>query len=285
MQKSNLRRLASLGQNFLVDQGIIDMICQVVAADHPEVVLEVGPGLGALTFPLALAVKRLVAVELDRGLAKELSRRAPANVQVVQGDITRQNLTDFGLAERKYDVFGSLPFNMGTAIIRWLLENERPPKIIYVILQQEVIARILAKDKQESILSLSVKFYGQAQSLFTITRAAYHPQPRVDTGFLQIDCSRRPPHQELEKSFFALVKTGFASKRKYLSSNLARNLKLPRQTVAKALTERHLGTKARAETLSFEDWLFLAQKLRDSLPVDPVPPAGEKRPGRVEKPS
>lgn len=285
LKELNLCRLESLGQNFLVDQEIITRVCQVVAMDYPETVLEIGPGLGALTFPLALAVKRLVAVELDRGLAQNLAKSAPTNVEVAKGDITRQDLSNFGLVEREYIVFGSLPFNMGTAIIRWLLENERPPKVIYVILQQEVIDRILAKNKRESLLSLAVNFYGKATSLFAIPRGAYQPQPRVDTGFLKIDCSRRQPHQRLKEPFFALIKAGFASKRKYLSSNLAKNLHLARPEVEKALTECRLSTKIRAEALSFDDWLFLAQKLSGQLPVDPVPPVGGEERRSVEKPS
>lgn len=285
LKNLNLRRLESLGQNFLVDQKIIARICQAVVADHPDVVLEIGPGLGALTFPLALAVNQLIAVELDRGLAKNLVGRVPTNVEVVQGDIIRQNLTYFGLVERKYVVVGSLPFNLGTAIIRWLLENERPPRVLYVILQQEVIDRILAKNKQESVLSLAVKFYGKAAPLFAIPRGAYQPQPRVDTGFLKIDCSRRLSHQWLKGSFFALIKTGFASKRKYLSSNLVKYLRLPRPTVENALTERHLSTKIRAEALSFSDWLNLAQKLADQLTAKRTNRPSGQSPLSVEKPS
>lgn len=261
LRKSNLRRLASLGQNFLVDQETISKICQAVVAEHPEVVLEIGPGLGALTFPLALAVKRLVAVELDHGLAKKLVQSVPANVSIQPGDIRKQDLANLGLAKRKYTACGSLPFNTGAAILRWLLENDHPPQVIYVILQKEVIDRILAKDKRESIISLAIRFYGRAELLFTISRRAYQPQPRVDTGFLRVDCSQYPPHIGLKKPFFTLVKAGFASKRKYLSSNLTRNLKLPRQIVEKALIERHLSLKIRAEALSFEDWLDLARKL------------------------
>lgn len=264
LAQANLHRLESLGQNFLIDETIITRICQAVTVDHPDLVLEIGPGLGSVTFPLAVEVKRLIAVELDRGLARALAVAVPAGVKIIQGDILKQDLTTLGLVARKYVVFGSLPFNLGTAIIRFLLESQVPPRVIYAILQQEVVDRILAKNKAESVLSLAVKFYGQAKSVFSISRQAYQPQPRVNTALLKINCVRQFPPR-LEKPFFRLIKAGFAHKRKYVCSNLIKNLGLTRNVVENALTERKLRLTRRAETLSFADWLYLAEKLSKFL--------------------
>ncbi len=256
---ANLRRLESLGQNFLIDKEMISRICQAVLDSKPDVVLEIGPGLGAVTFALAPALKRLVAVELDRGLAAGLAKEGVQNLEVVQGDIIKQDLAELGLFKRKYTAFGSLPFNMGTAIIRYLLENENPPKKLYVILQQEVIDRILAKDGQETILSLAVRFFGSPQQLLRIPRSAYQPIPRVDTGLLVIDCSAPPSEPALQKPFFSLIKAGFSARRKFLSANLAAKLKIPRKTVNQALKELPIDPKIRAEALSYADWLKLAR--------------------------
>ena len=269
LAQCDLRRLASLGQNFLVDKIIIDSICQVVTETKPAQILEIGPGLGAVTFPLAKATKEIVAVELDRGLAERLARIAPANVRVVNGDILKQNLANFGLNKGKYVAFGSLPFNVGTAIIRFLLENPVRPRIIYAILQQEVIDRILAKDKGESILSLAVKFYGQAKFRLAIPASAYEPVPRVKTGLVSLDCGAGSRFPELEQPYFSLVKAGFASRRKFLASNLANKLRLPREIIQKAFISAEIQPTARAEELDFQGWIDLARFFYErNLPDD-----------------
>ncbi len=255
----HLRRLSSLGQNFLVDYVIINRACQVIRETSPDELLEIGPGLGAVTIPLALAKNKVVAVELDRGLANRLVKIVPGNVQVIRGNIFDQNLSGFGFIKHKYVAFGSLPFNMGTAIIQFLLENECPPRQIYAILQQEVIDRILANNKKQSILSLAVRFYGSARFRFRIPASAYEPAPRVKTGLISIDCTPGTPLLEFKDPFFKLIKAGFSARRKYLVSNLAKKLDWPKKQAEKALRECRLGTKSRAEELSFQNWLDLTK--------------------------
>ncbi len=269
LAQSDLRRLASLGQNFLVDQKIIDSVCQVVTETKPAQILEIGPGLGAVTFPLTQAVKEIVAVELDRGLADRLARIAPTNVRLVNGDILKQNLANFGLNKGKYVAFGSLPFNVGTAIIRFLLESPVRPRLIYAILQQEVIDRILAKDQGESVLSLAVKFYGQAEFRLAIPASAYEPVPQVKTGLVSLDCAAGLRFPELEKPYFRLVKAGFASRRKFLASNLTAKLGVERKIVQNAFIRAKIKLTARAEELSFLNWIDLARFFYErNLPDD-----------------
>lgn len=255
---SRLPVLKSLGQNFLHDKNIVSKMIKMAGVTKDDTVLEIGPGRGDVTFVLAETAKEVVAVEIDRGLAKRLTEIVPRNVKIIHADAKRIDFTKSGLESGRYIVVASLPFNVGTVILRRLLENPVKPQRIVVILQVEVIDRILAIDGQESILSLSVKLYGQARKLFSIPRSAYTPAPRVDTGVLEIKINEKPALGEhLHALYFALIKAGFSSRRKYLTSNLAKKLGIPLNKVKNGISEIGYSEKTRAEELSFADWLAL----------------------------
>jgi 16S rRNA (adenine1518-N6/adenine1519-N6)-dimethyltransferase len=264
----SLPPLKSLGQNFLQDKKIIEKILGQAKLSKKDTVLEIGPGHGELTLPLAQKVSQVIAIEIDRGLAARLKKIVPKNVQVVHADARRLDFAKLGLVSGQYLVVANLPFNVGTVIIRRLLECETAPRRLVVILQNEVVDRILAKNSKESVLSLAVKYYGQARRLFSIPKNAYYPAPKVDTSVLEIELysseSKRPPAEQV----FSIVKAGFSSRRKYLLKNLCRQTGVSIIEAQKAFAAVGLSIRARAEDLSFSQWLSLVGFLKPGCGKD-----------------
>lgn len=264
LQKNNLQVLKSLGQNFLIDENVVKKIIRLSGVKEGDTVLEVGPGLGALTRYLLPAAGRVVVVEKDAGLAKNLAIKFADSVEVKNSDILKVDLSQLGLENFGFKVLANLPFNVGTAILRWFFEQKVKPEAITVILQKEVVDRILEKGGKTSVLSLFIKLYGEPERLFDISRASYYPAPRVDTSVLRIVLHQKKRlSSKAEEVFQKIVKTGFSSKRKLLRSNLAKKANIKADLVESFLKKKGLSAQARAEELSFSDWVDLVEDLVD----------------------
>jgi len=255
----------TLGQNFLANKGIIAKIIQAAHLTGAETVLEIGPGKGALTFELARAAKKVVAVEKDKALVKllmqELAARNVSNVEVITDDILKFLVSGFRFQVSGYTVVANIPYYLTSALIRALLEHEHQPYNIVLTIQKEVAQRICAKDGKESILSLSVKFYADPKILFYVSRGSFFPIPNVDSAVIEI--APRPGKQKADPdAFFTLVKAGFSSPRKKLASNLAEKLSLEKPTLERVFAETGIDQKARAETLSLDQWITLTKHIK-----------------------
>ncbi len=262
LTEKNFKALRSLGQNFLVDEGALERIVRSSGIESADTVLEIGPGLGSLTEKLSESAKQVLAVEIDKGLVAELRSSVPDNVKIIHSDILKQDLDDLGLNKQKFTVVANLPFNIGTAVIRRFLESDLEPAKMVFILQKEVAERILANNSKESVISLSVKLFGEPTILFGIPRQAYFPEPRVDTAVLEIKLHKEKLlKKSLNKRFFEIVKAGFSAKRKYLVSNLAKSLDISSDDVKNTLRGCGKGLQVRAEELSLDDWIWLTENL------------------------
>ncbi len=240
----------SLGQHFLLHQRTADRIADAAKLGTNDTVLEIGPGTGMLTRSLLARAGKVVAVEADRELFVRLQATfaeeiAAGQLELVSSDIRTFDLT---LLPRGYRVVANIPYYLTGDIIRRLLEAERQPAELTLLIQKEVAERI-TRAKKESILSLSVKAYGTPTYAFTVPRGAFIPAPSVDSAVLVVqNVSREHFHsREEEALFFRLVRAGFAHRRKYLANNLAEAGYLSGSIVV----------KARAEDLSLADWFAL----------------------------
>jgi 16S rRNA (adenine1518-N6/adenine1519-N6)-dimethyltransferase len=258
-----LRPDKSLGQNFLTDeraQGKIVTAAQLTPAD---VVLEVGPGLGHLTRLLARQAGRVVAVELDSRLAPILHDRLDGyeNVELIQGDILKLSL-DLFLSSPDYKVVANLPYYITSAVLQHFLEGEPPPSRMVVTVQQEVAQRIVARPGDMSLLAVSVQLYGRPQIVARIKAGAFYPRPEVDSAVVRVDRHPTLPVDVPDTAaFFAIVKAGFAQRRKQLRNSLADGLDRPQTEAVAALEAAGIDPRRRPETLSLQEWAALTRQL------------------------
>lgn len=249
----------SRGQNFLVNESIVDKIIKAAKVSDRDTVLEVGPGLGVLTESLVAKAKRVVAVELDRKVLELLQANFVNNqdFELVAGDILKINLNSLKLANFGYKLISNLPYNITSHFLRVVLENsQNKPKEMILMLQKEVAERIVAKAGEMSVLSVMVQFYSDPELLFTVPKNDFWPEPEVDSAVILFKIKQKLPNID-QKKFFQLVKIGFSSKRKQLQNNLAAGLKLKNEEVKNILSGAGFDPLVRAEDLSLDDWLKL----------------------------
>lgn len=249
-----------LGQNFLRDRKAVEKVLKAAELGKKDNVLEIGPGLGALTRDLALRSAKVIAVEKDGRMVKALEERLGGfkNLEIIQGDILKTGLD----LPRGYKVVANLPFYVATHIIRRFLEDVKiKPCVLVLTVQREVGERICAKPGDMSILAVSVQFYAKAEIAGYISKKAFSPKPKVDSAIIRIT-----PKKEKEKVdvdlFFKIVKAGFSQPRKQLANNLSKKLGVKRALVEKWLLENGVKPIQRAETLSVGEWINLANSFK-----------------------
>jgi 16S rRNA (adenine1518-N6/adenine1519-N6)-dimethyltransferase len=263
LRRYDLRPDSRLGQNFLEDEAALRTIVDSAEILGGETVLEIGPGLGSLTRRLAQKAQRVVAVELDERLLPALEAVLSSfdNVRLVQGDILELNPADLAPAQ-DYPVVANIPYYITSALIRHLLEGERPPDRIVLTIQREVAERICAEPGDMSLLSLSVQVYGQPRIVARIPARAFYPVPKVDSSVVRIDLYDHPqvPEPSLE-IFFRLIKAGFSQKRKNLRNSLSGGMRWEKDFTVRLLKACDIDPRWRAQRLSLDDWRRLAEEL------------------------
>jgi 16S rRNA (adenine1518-N6/adenine1519-N6)-dimethyltransferase len=249
----------SLGQHFLNPGAHTHAIAEAVEIVPGELVVEIGPGEGVLTRELLERGARVIVVEKDSRLIPFLAETFRDEVQSGQLQIIEGDALEFALPKKLqtsvYKVVGNIPYYITGALLRAFLSAKHQPKTLVFLIQKEVAERI-ARSKKESLLSLSVKAYGEPQYIKTVPRGAFSPAPKVDSAVLRVrDISRANFKNKLtEQRFFDLIHAGFAQKRKLLVRNLENVLgtKAP-----EALQQAGIPQNARAEDVPLEQWLHL----------------------------
>ena len=245
-----------LGQNFLKDKRVINKMIASANISKDDVVIEVGPGKGALTKEIALRARQVIAIEKDERavlLLKEKFRLEVNQPWVEKVEIIHGDILDFDLLKlNNYKVIASLPFYVAAPIIRNFLESENPPKQMTLIVQKEVAQRICSKEKL-NLLAVSIQFYAETKIISHISKNAFSPIPKVNASIIQLKIKEKPKINI--KNFFKVVKIGFSHPRKQLVNNLANGLKIKKEEITKILIDNKINTKARAENLSISDWI------------------------------
>jgi 16S rRNA (adenine1518-N6/adenine1519-N6)-dimethyltransferase len=267
LQQWDIRPSKGLGQNFLVDRVILDRIVAAAELTPNDVVLEIGAGLGTLTERLAQEAGRVVAVELDERMIDVLREALSGydNVTLIQGDILALDPAQLVQPATAYTVVANLPYYITSAALRHLLESTRRPQRLVVTVQREVAERIVARPGQMSLLAVSVQLFGEPQLLFRIKSGSFYPSPGVESAVVRVDMHDSPVVSvEDTRSFFRVVRAGFAQRRKQLRNTLSAGLHMPAEAVATRLQEAGIDPKRRAQTLNLEEWARIVQALAEA---------------------
>ncbi len=261
LKKYGIKPKKSLGQNFLIEPAGLIKVIEAAELTVEDEVLEIGAGLGSLTYLLAQSVRQVVAVEIDRAMLPPL-REALAefdNVRIVEGDILALHPDDL-MQQQNYVVVANIPYYISSAIIRHLMNAHSKPKRVVLTVQKEVAERVLARDGKMSLLSLSVQIFGQVSLAGVIPAGSFLPAPDVDSAVLRIDLYPEPlVLLEQQVAFFKLAHAGFGQKRKTLRNSLSTGLTLPSLQVEKLLSENGIDPQRRAETLTILEWKKLTE--------------------------
>lgn len=270
MKERGFNTKKRFGQNFLIDQNIVERIIACADLQQNEWALEIGPGLGALTVHLAKGAAHVLAMEIDTSLVAIL-RETAANPKttIYEGDALNadwgQLLKDAGWQGESLKLVANLPYYLTTPLVMKALEGDLPFTSMVVMVQKEVATRMLASpgSKDVGILSFAVQYYAQGRLAMNVPRTVFLPAPNVDSAVVEL--TLRPPIVDAPKDeLFAVIRAGFGQRRKTLRNSLRSLLDdwdISRETLDQAMLQAKLDPRIRAEQLSLEDFSTLTKEL------------------------
>lgn len=268
----------SLGQHFLKSQSALQKIHDAADITNTDVVLEVGPGTGALTELLVASAKKVIAIEKDRDLIPILEEKFAAEIADGKLELLQADILDFDPSilrkdlKIKYKLVANIPYYITGAIIEKFLSTVYQPEMMVLLIQKEVAERIIARDRKESILSIAVKAYGIPKIIAKVPPGAFVPPPTVDSAILAITGISRvffasPRSSSVgaeagcdEVLFFKVMKSVFGKKRKQIGGNLGEFLG-DKEKALTALTAADIDPKTRPEDIGLQTWKTLTQSL------------------------
>jgi len=263
-----MKAIKMLGQNFLVDNNVIDSIIGLVAPAPGDHILEVGPGQGALTRGLAASGARVLAVELDRRLAPMLSREFEKNslIDVVEADILKMDLpTELSrYSGSRWKVAANLPYNISSQVLIKFLETPTLFTDLYLMLQKEVGDRLAAQPscKEYGVLTLFCRLHFDVTREFIVRPGSFHPVPKVDSVILHFKALPAPRADVGDEPLFRrVVKAAFAQRRKTLWNCLKSADFLPEEQLSALLRECRIDPARRGETLSLDEFAVLTRAI------------------------
>ncbi len=251
-----------LGQNFLKSGKALRDIILATGITEADTVVEIGPGKGALTVKLLESAGKVIAIEKDTDLIPVLTEMfqdaiASKKLVLLQDDI----LTfDISKLPKSYKLVANIPFYITGAILEKFLESHNQPACMGLIVQKEVAERVVARDGKESILSMSVRVFGEPKFVDKIPARYFSPEPKVDSAILLIDHIEHKLKNKEKELFFKLVKAGFAQKRKTLLKNLG-GAGFDKEKLEVLVNSLGFPATVRAENLKISDWISLVKSL------------------------
>jgi len=253
------RQRKRFGQHFLHDRSVIDRILRAIDPQPGQNLLEIGPGQGALTYPLLQRCARLIAIELDRDLVPILEQHAAGlgQLEVINADILKFELKSIATRE-KFRLVGNLPYNISTPLMFHLLESSRLIEDMHFMVQKEVAQRIVAGagDASYGRLSVMLQFQCNCQYLFDVAPGCFKPPPKVDSAVIRLIPLENPAqHIDDYARFSSIVQSAFGQRRKTISNSLKSIL--DRETIKACGIDPGL----RAENLDIADFAKLSRAL------------------------
>lgn len=268
MQKYNVSPKKSLGQNFLIDNNILDKIIVAGELDKDDHVVEIGPGLGSLTQKLASLVGKLTVIEKDRQLIPVLKEilNSYVNISYIEGDVLKIDWNDLIMPDSRIKVIANLPYYITTPIIMGFFEKNIPVDLMVFMVQREVAERMVAKPggKDYGSLSIAVQFYSKPEIVTIVPPTVFIPRPNVDSAVIKLSRLKKPAVKTLSKDiFFKVVRAAFQQRRKILRNSLSATGEIPlsKEKIVEALTKAEIDPQLRGERLSLEDFARISDQI------------------------
>jgi len=259
-----------LGQNFLKSVPALSMMIEAGGVCDSDIIVEIGPGKGALTDRLLANAKQVYAIEKDSDLFALLSLKYKDEIEknkliLLRDDILFFDPKKYGLKSGGYKIIANIPYNITGAIIKRFLSETITPCTMVLLVQKEVAERIVARDSKESILSLSVKAYGTPQYMMKVGKRFFSPAPKVDSAIIAIrDINTKQfKNKKEEELFFKIIKSGFAHKRKVLRKNLE-SVQVGPGHIETMFTILDIPIMARAEDIPYQKWLDILNYIKNT---------------------
>lgn len=259
----------ALGQNFLINPGVCPRMAAECGAQGCKGVIEVGPGIGVLTWELSQVAEKVCAIELDSRLFPVLEETLAGrdNVKIIPGDVMKLDLHQ--LIQQEFGggpvcVCANLPYYITSPVILRLLEEGLPITSITVMVQKEAAQRLCAApgERECGAVSVAVHYRSQPKLLFQVGRGSFLPPPKVDSAVLRLDLRQEPPVSVADEDwFFRVSRAAFAQRRKTAANSLSATLGLPKPQVEQALAAAGAPENVRAERLTLEQLAALANAL------------------------
>ena len=265
LKKYGLRANKKLGQNFLINEEIINQIIEKADVNKNDTIIEIGPGLGSLTAKLLENANKVIAIELDSNMSNILKERFCLydNFELIEKDVLKVDLNEI---VEKYDsvkVVANLPYYITTPIIMKLLEEKLKLKSITVMVQKEVGERFCAvpNSKEYGAITISINYYTKPEIIIDVPKENFEPMPEVDSCVIKLDVRNVPPVElKSEKDFFNLIKAGFSQRRKTINNSLA-SMGISKEKIKNVLEKLGIDSKLRAENLTMEQFADISNNM------------------------
>ena len=270
MKKYNISANKDLGQNFLIDDNVIENIVEAAEINEKDCVIEIGPGLGTLTSRLVEKAGKVISIELDKKMLQILNDRFALydNFSLINEDVLKVNLNDLIQQENTQNytikIVANLPYYITTPIIMKLLEERLNIDSITVMVQKEVADRLTETPggKNTGAITYCVYYYSEPQEVLTVPSTSFVPEPKVCSEVIKLNIRKEPPVVlKDEKIFFKVVKASFMQRRKTLLNGLANAGIASKEKLKEILLELNLSENVRGESLSIEQFAEIANKL------------------------
>ena len=277
MKKYSLTANKKLGQNFLIDEEVVDKIVNIADIEKDDLVIEVGPGLGSLTSKIIEKAGKVVAIELDNRMIKILNDRFSLydNIEVLNEDILKISLNKIIDKEKSFSkiknvkIVANLPYYITTPIIMKLLEEKLDIQTITVMTQKEVADRLtcIPGQKHSGAITYSVYYYAEANEVLRVPNSSFIPEPEVESEVIQLTIRKKPPVEvKDEKIFFNIIKLAFMQRRKTLVNALQNsNLFNNKEQILDMLKHLQIDEKVRGETLTIEEFAQIENYISDKF--------------------
>lgn len=260
----------SLGQNFIEDEALLEQLADLSLVGNEDSVLEIGPGFGTLTKPLAKRAKQIISLEIDQTLLPILNVTLEHcdNARVIQGDVMKTDLAElvetyFG-KDCSLRIAANLPYYITTDVLTKLLHTLPQAKSIAVMIQKEVGDKLLSQPGEDGYgpLAILCQYHCDVRRALDVPAACFTPPPKVDSSFMILEKRMEKRYRtENESVFLKLIKGGFAMRRKTLINNLMACFSMDRAQASAVIAEIGLPAQCRAESLSIEQFCALADQI------------------------
>ncbi|RGJ21505.1 16S rRNA (adenine(1518)-N(6)/adenine(1519)-N(6))-dimethyltransferase RsmA [Coprococcus comes] len=275
LQKYNFNFQKKFGQNFLIDEHVLDKIIRAAEITKDDYVLEIGPGIGTMTQYLACAAREVTAVEIDRALIPILedTLKEYDNVSIINEDILKVDIAALAKEKnggRPIKVVANLPYYITTPIIMGLFESHVPLESITVMVQKEVADRMQVGPgtKDYGALSLAVQYYAEPYIVANVPPNCFMPRPAVGSAVIRLTRHQKPPVEVMdEKLMFRLIRASFNQRRKTLANGLKNSgeLNLSKEVITAAIEKLGKGSSVRGEVLDLEEFARLTNIIKEEM--------------------